>query len=167
MPDALYAPWREAFILGPKSDECIFCDPATRKGVRELILHEGKRVFIVLNRYPYNSGHLMVVPYRHVANLEDLRTAERNELMALVATASEVINTTIKPAGLNVGMNIGRAGGAGVEGHLHVHLVPRWVGDNNFMATVFDTRVTSVGLGSVKKKLKPAFARACAPKRRR
>jgi len=162
MPDAIYAPWREAFILGPKSDKCIFCDPASRKGVRELILFEGKRAFVVMNRYPYNSGHLMVVPYRHVANLEDLRTAERNELMALVATSSRVLNQTIHPAGLNVGMNIGRAGGAGVEGHLHVHLVPRWIGDNNFMATVSDTRVMSVGLGSIKRKLKPAFARETA-----
>ncbi|GAB4328107.1 MAG: HIT domain-containing protein [Candidatus Zixiibacteriota bacterium] len=155
----LYAPWREEFILGPKPDGCIFCDPQNQPGVRELILHEDRRVFVVLNRYPYNSGHLMVIPYRHVAMLEDLQVEERNDLMELVSVASRIINEEIKPAGLNIGMNLGRAGGAGVEGHLHVHLVPRWIGDNNFMPVLSDTRVTSVGLDSMLAKLRPAFRR--------
>ena len=162
--DLLYAPWREEFILGPKPGGCIFCDPRKRKGVRELILAESARVFVVLNRYPYNSGHLMVIPYRHVAQLEGLKTAERNELMAIVSVASQVVNDVISPAGLNIGMNLGRAGGAGVEGHLHIHVVPRWVGDNNFMPVLFDTRVTSVGLASMLRKLRPAFKKAMPKK---
>jgi ATP adenylyltransferase len=155
----LYAPWREELILGPKREGCIFCEPRKQPGVRELILYEGTRVFVVLNRYPYNSGHLMVVPYRHVALPEDLKTAERNELMAVVSTASKILNDVIRPAGLNVGMNLGSAAGAGVEGHLHVHLVPRWVGDNNFMPVLSETRVTSVSLDNVLLKLRPAFKR--------
>ena len=160
MSELLNAPWREEFVLGPKPDGCIFCDPHKRRGVRELILHQGERVFVVLNRYPYNSGHIMVIPYRHVPRLDQLKVAERNDLMAMVALSSRIINDVLKPAGLNIGMNLGPAGGAGVEGHLHMHLVPRWVGDSNFMAVVSDTRVTSVGLGSMRRKLRPAFAKA-------
>jgi ATP adenylyltransferase len=160
MTDLLYAPWREEFILGPKEEGCIFCDPSSRRGVREFILHRGKRAFIVLNRYPYNSGHLMIVPNRHIAYLEDLSKVERNELMSLIALASRVLNESIKPEGLNLGMNLGRAGGAGIAGHLHVHLVPRWVGDTNFMPTLFNTRVVSVNLMTLCKKLKAAFRKS-------
>jgi len=160
MTHLMYAPWREDFILGPKEEGCIFCDPLARKGVREFILHRGKRAFVVLNRYPYNSGHLMIVPNRHIAFLEKLTVAERNEMMSLISLASSVLNETLKPEGLNLGMNLGRAGGAGIAGHLHVHIVPRWVGDTNFMPTLFDTRVVSVNLMFVCKKLKAAFRKA-------
>jgi ATP adenylyltransferase len=160
MTDLLYAPWREEFILGPKEEECIFCNPAKRSGVREFILHRGRRAFVVLNRFPYNSGHLMVVPNRHVAKLEDLTKAERDELMSLVALSSGVLNETIKPEGLNMGMNLGRAAGAGIAGHLHMHLVPRWTGDTNFMPSLFNTRVVSVDLMSLCKRLKSAFKRS-------
>ena len=160
MTHLMYAPWREDFILGPKAEGCIFCDPASRKGVREFILHMGKRAFVVLNRYPYNSGHLMIVPNRHIAFLEKLSAAERNEIMSLITLSSAVLNETLQPGGLNLGMNLGTAGGAGIAGHLHVHIVPRWIGDTNFMPALFDTRVVSVNLMSVCKKLKAAFRKA-------
>lgn len=167
MWELLNAPWREDFILGPKPDVCIFCDPHKQSGVRDLILYRGNRVFVVLNRYPYTSGHLMVIPYRHAAQLDELTIAERNDLMAMVTVSSQILNDIIQPAGMNVGMNIGRAGGAGVEGHLHMHLVPRWVGDSNFMAVVSDTRVTSVGFESMRRKLRPAFSKAMRKKSRK
>ncbi len=160
MTDMLYAPWREEFILGPKEEGCIFCQPGKRKGVREFILHKGRRAFVVMNRYPYNSGHLMVVPNRHLAQLEELSSAERNELMSLVTLSSRVLNETIKPEGLNLGMNLGRAAGAGIAGHLHIHLVPRWVGDTNFMPALFDTRVVSVDTIKLCQKLKAAFRKS-------
>lgn len=164
--DYLYAPWREEFILGPKADECIFCKPETRPGIRELILHRGRRCFILLNRYPYNSGHLMVIPYRHVARLEALEEAERNELMGLTALASEVMTDLLKPDGINMGMNLGRAAGAGIDGHLHAHLVPRWVGDTNFMPAIFGTRIASVDLEKVCERLRAAFQSAAADQSR-
>jgi ATP adenylyltransferase len=160
MTDLLYAPWREEFILGPKEEGCIFCNPGSRKGVREFILHTGRKAFVVLNRFPYNSGHLMIVPNRHIADLEGLSKSERDEIMSLIALSSKVLNQTIKPEGLNLGMNLGRAGGAGIAGHLHVHLVPRWVGDTNFMPTLFNTRVVSVDLIALCRKLKSAFRKS-------
>ncbi len=165
MTDFLYAPWREEFILGPKEQGCIFCASETHRAIRDLILYRGKRAFVVLNRYPYNSGHLMIVPNRHVANLEDLSGSERNEIMALIALSSRVLNETLKPEGMNLGMNLGRAGGAGIAGHLHVHLVPRWVGDTNFMPALFKTRVVSVSLPNVCRKLKAAFRRPLRPRK--
>jgi len=160
MTERLYAPWRQEFILGAKADEgCIFCDPDARKNVRELILHRGKTAYVVMNRYPYNSGHLMVIPFRHVAQLHDLKPAERRELMDFVALSSEVLTEVQKPAGMNVGMNLGRAAGAGIDGHLHVHLVPRWVGDTNFMPALFETRIISVDLRAVYRRLKAAFVK--------
>ncbi len=160
MDELLYAPWREEFILGPKEEGCIFCDPHARKGIREFVLHRGKRAYVVLNRYPYNSGHLLIVPNRHVAHLEELSGPERNELMSLIALSSRVLNETIKPEGLNLGMNLGRAGGAGIVGHLHVHIVPRWVGDTNFLPAIFKTRIVSVNLVTLCKRLKTAFRKA-------
>ena len=163
MKETLYAPWRQEFILGAKkkSDEdgCIFCDPDSRKDVRELIVHRGKTAYVVMNRYPYNAGHLLVIPFRHVAQLHDLKSSERREIMDLVALSSDVLTDVQKPAGMNIGMNLGRAAGAGIDGHLHVHLVPRWVGDNNFMPAIFETRIISVDLRVVYRKLKAAFAK--------
>lgn len=163
MKDTLYAPWRQEFVLGSKKksddDSCIFCNPDTHKDVRELIVHRGKTAYVVMNRYPYNSGHLLVIPFRHVAELHDLKRAERIEIMDLVALSGQVLADVKKPAGLNIGMNLGRAAGAGVLGHLHVHLVPRWIGDTNFMPSLFETRIISVDLRAIHRKLKAAFAK--------
>ena len=159
MTERLYAPWREEFILGPREEGCIFCDPDRRRHVRELILHRGRHAYVVLNRFPYNSGHLMIVPFRHVARLEDLRAAERNEIMSLITLSTRVIAEVQEPGGLNVGMNLGRAAGAGIDDHLHVHVVPRWVGDTNFMPALSATRVISVGLQRVRRQLRAGFRR--------
>jgi ATP adenylyltransferase len=158
MIDHLYAPWRGEFILGPKDDECIFCKPETRPHVAELILHRAKHCFVVLNRYPYNAGHLMVVPYRHCAKLHDLPKDERTEMMDLVALASRILTESLKPDGINVGMNLGRAGGAGIADHIHTHCVPRWVGDTNFMPVFSETRVVSVDLAVICEQLRQAFS---------
>lgn len=162
MTDRLYAPWRQEFILGTKNtadDEgCIFCDPHSHKHVRELILHRGKTAYVLMNRYPYNAGHLLVIPYRHVAQLHDLKGSERKEIMDLVALSSDVLTEVQKPAGMNIGMNLGRAAGAGIDGHLHVHILPRWVGDSNFLPALFETRIISVDLKAVHRKLKATFA---------
>lgn len=167
MVERLYAPWREEFILGPKADECIFCDPDHSPKVRELIVHKGQRAYIVMNRYPYNSGHLLIVPYRHVARLENLQVAERNELMSLSALSSEVLNTLQQPAGLNMGMNLGNAAGAGIADHLHMHIVPRWVGDTNFLSAVSNTRIVSVDLSKLHRRFCAAFRKATGRKRAR
>ena len=163
MKEILYAPWRQEFILGskkkPEDDICIFCDPDSHKDVRELIVHRGKTAYVVMNRYPYNSGHLLVIPFRHLSELHDLKRAERIELMDLLALSSDVLNDVKAPAGLNIGVNLGRAAGAGIVGHLHVHLVPRWVGDTNFMPALFETRIISVDLRAIHRKLKAAFAK--------
>jgi ATP adenylyltransferase len=166
MTERLYAPWRQEFIFGPKEEGCIFCDPDSRKNVRDWILHRGKTAFVVMNRYPYNSGHLMVVPYRHVADLHNLRPSERREIMDLVVLSSRVLTEVHKPAGINMGMNLGRAAGAGIDGHLHVHLVPRWVGDTNFLPVLFDTRIISVDLHAMCRRLKAAFRKATKSKKR-
>lgn len=161
MIETLYAPWRQEFILGTKKlhevDDCIFCDPDKHKDVRELILYRGKTAYVVMNRYPYNAGHLLVIPYRHVAELHSLKPAERREVMDLVALSSDVLTQVQNPAGMNVGMNLGRAAGAGIDGHLHVHLVPRWIGDTNFMPVNFGTRIISVDLRAVHRRLKATF----------
>ncbi|MEW5701933.1 MAG: HIT domain-containing protein [Candidatus Zixiibacteriota bacterium] len=168
MFEQLYAPWRESFVLGhKKDDECIFCAPETRRDVRGLILHRGRRAYVVLNRYPYNPGHLMIVPYRHLARLEDLRRNERGEIMDLLALSCRMLHEVERPAGLNIGLNLGRVAGAGIDGHLHVHIVPRWLGDSNFMPVSFDTRVISIDLRAITRRLRAAFRRATSAKRPR
>lgn len=129
------------YIEGDREEGCVFCDKAAAGRDRENhILHRGTRAFIILNRYPYSNGHLMVVPYSHVNRLEDLGAAERAELIELIALGVDILKV-FKPEGYNVGMNLGRVGGAGIEDHLHFHIVPRWLGDNNFMPIIADTKV--------------------------
>jgi len=144
---AIWAPWREEFILGKKEKGCIFCRRLKRKKDKaDLILYRGGKNFVIMNLYPYTSGHLMVVPYRHIGALSDLTPEESAEMMGLAARAMGGMKQTLRPDGFNLGINLGRAAGAGVEGHLHLHVVPRWAGDTNFMPAVGKTRVFSVGL---------------------
>ena len=140
--DRLWTPWRMEYILSDKEDGCIFCkmleagdDPGC------LILHRGDQAFVVLNRYPYNNGHLLVVPYEHVATLEDLDDGALMELMQLVNRGMAALRQTMSPDGFNIGVNLGKAAGAGVDDHVHVHVVPRWDGDTNFMAVLAGTRM--------------------------
>lgn len=138
----LWTPWRMEYILSDKQAGCIFCEMlATADGDETLILHRGELGFLVLNKYPYNNGHLMAVPYRHAASLEDLTAAELAEIMALTTLSIRALRRCLQPAGFNIGLNIGKVAGAGVLDHVHLHVVPRWAGDTNFMPLFADVRV--------------------------
>jgi ATP adenylyltransferase len=143
---------------GGGSDGCIFCN-LTEPGRDELILVRGRVSFVILNLYPYNNGHLMVVPQRHVANLASTTEEERAELMRLTRHAEIAVNEAYTPQGINMGINLGRPGGAGVLDHLHIHVVPRWNGDTNFMTVIGDVRVLPEDLATTAKKLRPIFER--------
>ncbi|MEM7009013.1 MAG: HIT domain-containing protein [Thermodesulfobacteriota bacterium] len=137
----LWAPWRIEYITGEKNEGCIFCNkPKEGKDKENLILYKGESSFIIMNRYPYSNGHLMAVPYRHTNNMSELNENERLELMNLTTKCIEILNV-MKPDGFNVGMNLGTAGGAGIDDHLHFHIVPRWSGDTNFMPLIADVKV--------------------------
>lgn len=138
---------------------CIFCGALDAAPASSLILHRGARCFVILNKYPYSNGHLLVVPRRHVGTLAGLDGAELGELAALAQAAEKVLTAAYAPHGINVGINVGRAAGAGAPGHLHAHLVPRWEGDTNFMTVVADTRVVPEELDATAQRLKPIFER--------
>lgn len=138
----LWSPWRLEYLTAPKAEGCIFCHAAQSGQDREnLVLLRGKRAFLILNRYPYNNGHFMSVPYEHVPGLEDLDPATITELMLLVNRGMAALRACMRPDGFNVGVNLGEVAGAGIEDHVHVHVVPRWAGDTNFMPVVGDMRV--------------------------
>lgn len=148
-PRPLWAPWRIQYVTAPKAGGCFLCDKAQAgpaEDVANLILERGVACYVLLNAYPYNSGHLMVAPYRHVADLSDLTAAELAEIMSLTLKAKAVMVSCMHPDGFNFGFNLGKAAGAGVPGHVHGHLVPRWIGDTNFMPVVGDTRVVPQSL---------------------
>ena len=159
--DYIWAPWRIEYILRAKdsrTEECIFCQkPRENKDEANLILHRGKNNFIILNAYPYNPGHLMVAPYRHLDKLEDLNGEESDEHFSLIKLSIRLLNLAIKPSGFNTGMNLGAVAGAGIEDHIHTHIVPRWQGDTNFMPVLADTKVLpqalAVSYTNVKKAL--------------
>ncbi|MEW6145673.1 MAG: HIT domain-containing protein [Thermodesulfobacteriota bacterium] len=137
----LWAPWRLKYIIGDKEEGCIFCKkPKEGNDKDNLILYTGETSFIIMNRYPYSNGHLMTVPYKHTNNFSDLTREEKLELMDLTAKCIEILQV-IKPEGFNIGMNLGKTGGAGIDDHLHFHIVPRWSGDTNFMPVIGDVRV--------------------------
>ena len=141
----LWSPWRMDYLRTNNTDAgpgCIFCDlPAQAADEVNLIVHRGALAFVILNRFPYNNGHLMVVPFEHVPSFEQLEAAALAEIMALTNQALAALRRMYQPQAFNVGANIGAAAGAGIADHVHMHVVPRWVGDTNFMATVADTRV--------------------------
>ena len=140
--EILWAPWRMEYILSPKEDSCIFCTPLQqRDDRRNLILHRGKESFIILNRYPYTNGHLMVAPYRHIGLLEELSAEEVKDLMINIQLSIRVLKGAMSPHGFNIGANVGKVAGAGVENHVHFHIVPRWEGDTNYMPVLASTRV--------------------------
>ena len=156
----LWAPWRIEYILGPKPEECVFCLPEqTDEDEERLVLHRGKFCFVIMNKYPYSSGHLMVTPYRHVSCLTELSAEEATEVMRFIQICTDILKKVFNPAGINVGLNIGEAAGAGIEEHLHFHLVPRWVGDHSFMAIMSETMVIPEHLRSMYKRLRPYFER--------
>jgi ATP adenylyltransferase len=154
----IWAPWRIRYIEQCKEEGCFLCEkPKENKDIENYILHRGKHNFIVLNSYPYNPGHIMVAPYRHVASPEKLTKEELLEHYELVAKSLGVLREVFKPGGFNVGMNLGRVAGAGVEDHIHTHVVPRWAGDTNFMPVIDDVRVIPQALADTYQKLEGKF----------
>jgi ATP adenylyltransferase len=153
--ERLWAPWRERFILCEKEPGCFLCRTAReKKDDKNFILWRGKKCFVILNRYPYNNGHLMVAPYRHVGQLENLNEEELLELFKISQLCVKIIKTAMKPHGLNLGINLGKVSGAGVADHIHLHIVPRWRGDTNFMPILAETKIVSIGLKQTYQQLK-------------
>lgn len=153
--DRLWSPWRLAYVTrGDDTPGCIFCLKQS-----ELVVFEGATCYVLLNLYPYNNGHLMVVPYRHVGTLGALTAAELAELGVLTQRAEAALTEAYRPHGLNVGINLGKSAGAGILEHLHVHVVPRWSGDTNFMTVVGEMRVLPEDLGASVARLRPVFRR--------
>jgi ATP adenylyltransferase len=158
--ERLWSPWRFAYVTrGGDDTGCVFCDALRREEGRALILVEGATCYVILNLYPYNSGHLMVVPRRHVGTLAALDAAEMIEMGEWVRRSEIALTEAYEPQGINVGMNLGRPAGAGVLEHLHVHLVPRWTGDTNFMSVVGNVRVLPEELPRTAERLRPIFER--------
>jgi ATP adenylyltransferase len=152
--ERIWAPWRIEYIRMKKPDHCILCEkPGQKEDARNYILHRADKNFIILNSYPYNPGHLMVAPYRHVADLENLTAEERSEHFELVSQSVAVLKQVFGPGGFNIGINLGKAAGAGIEDHVHTHVVPRWQGDTNFMTVLADARVLPEALADIYQKL--------------
>jgi ATP adenylyltransferase len=158
--ERLWSPWRNAYVTRKGDDVgCPFCDALTQDDGRALIVDEGPTCFVILNLYPYNSGHLMVVPRRHVGTLAALDSVELSEMAGWTRLAEMALTEAYEPQGINLGMNLGRPAGAGVLDHLHVHLVPRWTGDTNFMSVVGNVRVLPEELPRTAERLRPIFHR--------
>ena len=168
--DHLWSPWRLEYVIGPKATTgCIFCLPAVasakageaaRASLSEpLVVFEGHAAYVILNRYPYNNGHLMVVPHRHESTLAGLSADEMNEVGRLTQLSERALREAYRLDGINVGVNLGRDAGAGIIEHVHLHLVPRWNGDTNFMTTIGEARVLPEKLDETAARLRPIFER--------
>jgi ATP adenylyltransferase len=161
--ERLWAPWRMAYIksgdlVKPGPSGCIFCDkPAQQEDKANLIVHRGKTAFVLMNLFPYNNGHLMIAPYKHTSSLADLDDEARLEIMSLSCEAQRALETAFRPEGYNLGMNLGKVAGAGIADHLHLHIVPRWNGDTNFMPVLADTKVLPDSLESSYTKIVEAW----------
>jgi ATP adenylyltransferase len=141
--DYLWTPWRYAYVSATeKTGRCIFCEaPQEKDDAKTYIVHRDEHCFVILNAYPYTPGHVMIVPYEHLDELQKLPAAAANEMMALSQRMESVLRELYRPDGINLGMNIGKAAGAGIAGHIHMHVLPRWVADANFMSVVGETRI--------------------------
>ena len=158
--DRLWAPWRMDYIKAPKvGDECIFCENPGRDDEERLIVYRGNDCFAMLNLYPYNNGHLLLAPYEHLAEMENIPSGTQLEMLTLATRCMAVMRTEMKAEGFNFGANIGAAAGAGIEQHLHLHLVPRWHGDTNFMPVLGHTKVQVQGLRETRQLLADALER--------
>jgi len=159
MPEVLFAPWRYEYLVAEKSSGCIFCEAASSSDEDgSLVVYRGRKVFVLLNRYPYTNGHLMVAPYDHTARLSDSPEETLTELVRTVARGERILGENYRTDGLNVGLNLGSAAGAGVLDHYHVHIVPRWSGDTNFMTVAGNVRVVPEDLAVTRRRLAPLFA---------
>ena len=158
--DRLWSPWRLEYIAGGKSRTgCIFCEATRETESSSLIVFRGDTCYVILNLYPYNNGHVMVVPYRHLATFGDLSIEELTEIGVLIQRAEAALFEAYQPHGFNIGVNLGKPAGAGVLDHLHVHIVPRWNGDTNFMTVVGEMRVLPENIGASAERLRPIFER--------
>jgi ATP adenylyltransferase len=160
--DRLWTPWRLSYVTEASTPApgCIFCEASERGEADPLVVFRGKTAFVILNKFPYNNGHLMVVPDRHVGWLADLSSAELAEFIGLTQTAERVLRARYQPHGFNMGLNLGKSAGAGVLDHVHMHVVPRWNGDTNFMSVVGETRVLPEELPATAVRLRSAFRAA-------
>jgi ATP adenylyltransferase len=160
--DYIWSPWRYQYmaqVLAGRQPECFFCDALAGKNDAEtLVVHRGEKAFVILNRFPYTSGHVMIVPNAHVAELNLCDAGTLGEMMLLAQRTETALRTNYKPDGMNLGMNLGRAAGAGVVGHLHLHMLPRWIGDSNFMTVTGETRVHPEDLKTTYERLSKALA---------
>ncbi|MBK6793536.1 MAG: HIT domain-containing protein [Anaerolineales bacterium] len=156
----LWSPWRMTYIENSKKEEgCVFCNAQAKPdGTENLIAFRGRSSYVILNRFPYTSGHLMVIPFAHAAGIEELDANTRAEMMELTSRCTTELRQIYKPQGFNVGINMGEAAGAGVLGHVHIHIVPRWAGDTNFMSAVGETRVLPESLEQTYQRVQAAFA---------
>lgn len=154
----LWAPWRLEYIVAEKEEGCIFCRfPQENDDERRLILCRGTQAFVIMNAYPYSNGHLLIAPYRHVANISELSDEENLEIMQLAQKSCAVLCDVCRPDGFNIGINVGTAAGAGIADHIHMHVVPRWNGDTNFMPVLADVKVIPEALQATYAKLKAKF----------
>lgn len=158
--DHLWTPWRSTYMQAKKDKgQCIFCEAAAGSNDEEtLVVYRGELSFVILNRYPYTSGHVMIAPYVHVSRLTQTSEQTSQEMMLLARKAEDAIEGVYRPDGLNLGMNLGEAAGAGIEQHIHLHVLPRWLGDANFMTSVSQTRIIPESLNDTYAKLRRAFA---------
>jgi ATP adenylyltransferase len=155
--EKIFAPWRMDYIKGEKPVGCVLCRDSSRNN--DLVVHDGKTCYAMVNRYPYTGGHLMIVPFRHLQSLADLTSSERAEMFNLVDISVQVLTAAMKPEGFNIGMNIGRIAGAGIEDHIHIHIVPRWSGDTNFATVIGDVRIIPSDVFQTAKELRPYFSK--------
>lgn len=156
----LWSPWRLPYVTGARDpDGCLFCHAGPKREEEALVVCRASTSFVILNRFPYNSGHLMIAPDRHVATLAGLTLEEAREIMTLAQRAEIALTEVYRPEGINAGVNLGRPAGAGIVDHVHVHLVPRWTGDTNFMTVVGEVRVLPETLEATAARLRPIFER--------
>lgn len=159
--ERLWAPWRAGYITAEKKKGCFLCSALKGRGQnadrKNFLIYRGEHAFVILNLFPYNNGHIMIAPNRHVKDIEMLREDEDKELMALIKASAKIMKKVMKAQGFNAGINLGKVSGAGLESHIHFHFVPRWAGDTNFMPVVFNSKVISQSLEETYKLLHPEF----------
>ncbi len=152
--DKLWAPWRMEYILSEKSKECFLCQyPKENNDQKRLILYRGDETFVIMNYFPYNNGHLLIAPYKHTNQLSDLSDKAKLEMMNLMEFSIKILKESMNADGFNTGLNLGQVAGAGIKDHLHMHIIPRWNGDTNFMPVIGHTKVLSEGLNETWQKL--------------
>ncbi|MGH9528394.1 MAG: HIT family protein [Terriglobales bacterium] len=155
--DYLWTPWRYAYVSGTQVSGCIFCELPKLEDQKALIVHRGQDCFVILNSFPYSPGHVMIVPFAHLDQMQRLTTETAHEMMDLSQKMEGVIRKLYNPDGINLGMNIGKAAGAGIAGHVHMHVLPRWVADANFISVVGETRVLPENLETTYQRIRSAF----------